>query len=249
MDFVRLNPQADKRTLFLVVRGLNHPFEAFDVNDDFIVNALEGHIRHRAGQILLGGRHDVDILRANNHVDTFMRGKTFVDTGKAPAGKFAEVILVHDTVKDITLPDKIRHKSILRLIVNILRRANLLNEALVHHHNRIAHGESLLLIVRDKNEGDTGCLLNPFELHLHILAQLEIQRAKRLIEQQHLRIIGKSAGNRHTLLLAAGKAVHTPALKAGQTNHFQHFMDSLANLLFALLMNPHPKATFSYTFK
>ena len=47
-------------------------------------------------------------------------------------------------------------------------------------------------------------LLDTLQLVLHILAQAQIQRAERLVEQQHLRPVHQSSGDGHPLLLAAG---------------------------------------------
>ena len=42
------------------------------------------------------------------------------------------------------------------------------------------------------------------ELDLHLLAQLQVERAERLVEQQHLRPVDERAGQRDPLSLAAG---------------------------------------------
>ena len=46
-------------------------------------------------------------------------------------------------------------------------------------------------------------MLQPLQLDLHLLAQLEVERRQRLVEQQHLRPVRQRAGERHALLLAA----------------------------------------------
>jgi hypothetical protein len=45
------------------------------------------------------------------------------------------------------------------------------------------------------------------QLDLHGFAQLEVERAERFVEQQHIRIQHHAAGNRDALLLATGKLV------------------------------------------
>ena len=75
----------------------------------------------------------------------------------------------------------------------------------------------------DVDEGDAGALLNTLELDLHILAQLEVERAERLIEQQYARLADECAGNRDTLLLTARKAGHVACFEAGQTDKREHF--------------------------
>ena len=48
--------------------------------------------------------------------------------------------------------------------------------------------------------------MQPLELELHALAQLEIERTERLVEQEHVRLVDDRAGERHALLLAARRA-------------------------------------------
>ena len=65
--------------------------------------------------------------------------------------------------------------------------------------------------------------LQAFQLQLHLLAQLQVQRAQRLVQQQHAGLVHQTAGDGHTLLLAAGQLVDAAALVAFQTHRFQHF--------------------------
>jgi hypothetical protein len=39
--------------------------------------------------------------------------------------------------------------------------------------------------VRDVDEGEADVLLDPLQLDLHLLAQLQVERAERLVEEQH----------------------------------------------------------------
>jgi hypothetical protein len=59
--------------------------------------------------------------------------------------------------------------------------------------------------VGDVDEGDADLALDALELDLHLLAQLEVQRAERLVEQQHLRAVDDRPGQRDALALAAGE--------------------------------------------
>ena len=73
------------------------------------------------------------------------------------------------------------------MLVDLGRRADLLDPAVVEHGQAVAHGQRLLLVVRHVDEGDADLLLDPLELDLHLLAELEVERAERLVEQQHAR--------------------------------------------------------------
>ncbi len=65
--------------------------------------------------------------------------------------------------------------------------------------------ERLFLVVGDEDEGDADLALDLAELQLHLLAQLLVQGAQGLVEQQHLRPADQGAGQGHALALAAGK--------------------------------------------
>jgi hypothetical protein len=43
------------------------------------------------------------------------------------------------------------------------------------------------------------------QLDLHLLAELEVERAEGFVEQQHLRPVDEGAGERHALALATGE--------------------------------------------
>ena len=47
--------------------------------------------------------------------------------------------------------------------------------------------------------------LDALELDLHLAAQLEVERAERLVEQQHLGVVDQGAGQGDALLLPAGE--------------------------------------------
>ena len=55
---------------------------------------------------------------------------------------------------DIAVADKVSDKSILRFIVNILRRSDLLDIALIHNNDRVGHGQCLFLVMCDINKGN-----------------------------------------------------------------------------------------------
>ena len=85
------------------------------------------------------------------------------------------------------------------------RRADLHDPALVEHGDAVGHRQRLALVVGDEDEGDAERLLQRLQLVLHLLAQLEVERAERLVEQQHLGLVDQRAGQRDALALAAGQ--------------------------------------------
>ena len=65
--------------------------------------------------------------------------------------------------------------------------------------------------MRHEDQGDAEPLLQLLQLELHLLAQLAVERAQRLVAQQHARLDHERAGERHALLLAA-RELAGPAL-------------------------------------
>ena len=85
--------------------------------------------------------------------------------------------------------------------------------------------------MRDEDEGDARGLLNLLQLLLHVLAQLEVERGERLVQQQDFRAADERAGYGDALLLTAGKTGDAAVLKAGERDHAEHLVDALIYLV------------------
>ena len=89
------------------------------------------------------------------------------------------------------------------MLVHLRGRADLLDPALVEDGEAIGHRERLLLIVRDVDERDADLALDRLQLDLHLLAELQVERAQRLVEEQYPRLVHDRARERDALALAA----------------------------------------------
>lgn len=85
--------------------------------------------------------------------------------------------------------------------------------------------------MRDVHEGDADLGLDALELQLHLAAQLEVEGAEGLVEQQHLGGVDQGAGHGHALLLAAGELVRFLAGLLTELYEFQHVLDLLLHAL------------------
>ena len=83
----------------------------------------------------------------------------------------------------------------------------LLDLAGVHDRDPVAHRERLLLVVGHVHERDPDLGLDALELDLELAAELEVERAERLVEEQHVGPVHERPGERDPLLLAAGQLV------------------------------------------
>ncbi|MCY1294112.1 hypothetical protein D9M70_433940 [compost metagenome] len=77
----------------------------------------------------------------------------------------------------------------------------------------------------DEDRGDAELLLDLPDFFAQRHADLGVERRKRLVEQQHLRLDRNGAGKRHALLLAAGELVGEAVrqvLELDQPEHLLH---------------------------
>ena len=85
--------------------------------------------------------------------------------------------------------------------------------------------------MRDIHEGRPELGLDPLQLELHQLAQLHVEGAERLVEEQGRRAVHQGAGECHPLLLPARKlpcAAALQTLELDDTQHLLHTLDVLA---------------------
>ena len=81
-------------------------------------------------------------------------------------------------------PTKAGDKRRLRFVVERLWRAELLETPGVHHRHLVGKHQRLGLVVRDVDEGGAERRLQLLQLDLHVLAQFQVERAQRFVEQQ-----------------------------------------------------------------
>ena len=117
------------------------------------------------------------------------------------------------------------------LLVDLLGRAALPDLAALHHRDAVGHRERLLLVVRDVEERDADLALDALQLHLHLLAQLQVERAERLVEQEHGGPVDERARQRHALLLPARQLARRRLLAAGQLHQLERLAHAGADLV------------------
>ena len=93
----------------------------------------------------------------------------------------------------------------------------------------------------DIDKGDSQFIFQANQFVLHLLPQLQIQRAERFIEEQHSRFIHDGTGNRNSLLLPAGERIHGTFLIALQIHEFQGVLNFVPDVFFRLLPDTESK--------
>ena len=118
-----------------------------------------------------------------------------------------EVVRPHQRGRpaSVTGPRKLITKSFAGCVVELVGRADLLDLAVGHHHDAVGDVHRLLLVVGDEHGGHVDLVVQPAQPGAQLLAHLGVERAERLVEQQHLRLDRERPGQRHALALAAGE--------------------------------------------
>ncbi len=130
----------------------------------------------------------------------------------------------------VDLAEEVRNEWRLRPLVNVRWRPDLLDRALVHHDDAIRHRQRFFLVVRDHDRRDAEALLQIAHFAAQPLADLGIERGKRLIEQQQVRGSGERAGEGDALLLAAGELARKLAALVRKADQRQQFIDARLDL-------------------
>ena len=109
----------------------------------------------------------------------------------------------HACAEPVDRADEAHHELVGRLLVQLARRPDLLDPAVVHDHDPVGDVHRLFLVVGHEHGRDVGLVVQPAQPRAQLLAHPRVERTERLVEQQHLRLDGERAGERHALALAA----------------------------------------------
>ena len=90
--------------------------------------------------------------------------------------------------------------------------------------------------------------LDLLELDLHLLTQLQVERAERLVEQQHRRAVDDRAGQGDALALPARELARLAVAVAGQPHHLERLVGALRRVpACGTFFTRRPYSTFSRT--
>lgn len=89
---------------------------------DTLENQMGNHTLDRA--VFRGNQ--LHILRTDNSVNRLIGTEARIHAGKFCPQNLHQLILHHNGVKNIAVPDEVRNKSVFRLIVDVLGRTDLL---------------------------------------------------------------------------------------------------------------------------
>ena len=90
-----------------------------------------------------------------------------------------------------------------RTIVDLLRRRDLVDHAMIHHRDAIGHRHRLDLVVRDVDGRRVDAIVQRAQLDAHEVPELGVERAERLVHHEGLCLAHDRAAERDTLAVAA----------------------------------------------
>ena len=125
----------------------------------------------------------------------------------------------------VVLADEAGDEAVLGTFVQVRRRGKLLDAPVIEHRNAVAHRQRLALIMGDIDHGDAQRFVQVLDLELHVLAQLLVQRAQRLVHQHQRRVEHQRARQGDALLLAARQLCGTAADEGPHLHHVQRAGD------------------------
>ena len=218
----RLNQQTDFRTCFESMIILYQKLIIAHSNCHFVMHSLkDARLNDTAKLCSIGNRKYIQVFRTYHHIDRSIFSKSLIHTLKLLTAETNQTVTHHRTVQDITFTNKIGNKRIDRLIIDICRCTYLLDFSFAHYHDGITQCQCFFLIVSNINKGNAQTAVHFLQLHLHVLTHFQVECSKRLIKQQHFRLVYNGTGNSHTLLLSARQRVYVTVLIVGHTHHFQ----------------------------
>ena len=141
------------------------------------------------------------------------------------------------SAQDVGGTDEARHVAVLRMVVDLGGGADLLEDAVLHDRDAVGHAQGLLLVVGDVDEGDAEPFLQPLQFDLHLAPELQVERAERLVQEEHFRLVDDGAGDGDALALPAGHLGRHAVFVSGELDEFQGLSDRLADLRFLLSLD------------
>ena len=197
------------QVLHLVLVAIeNFPLVAASVHEPQKRRALEARVAHaidaRAVDVLARA---VDLLEIESaHTQTLdvpghLAGSLHGDTPT----RQAHVMGVHVfRPRRVFAPRKLNTRLALRVVHQVVTRADLHDVAILHHSDAVAEAKRLVDVVAHVQDGAVECVEQADEVLLEHALQVRVKRGERLVEHEDPRTRRKHARQSDTLLLTAG---------------------------------------------
>ena len=118
----------------------------------------------------------------------------------------------------------------------------------MHHDDLVGELQRLLLVVGDEQARHAELAVQLVEPAAQVLAHARVERAERLVEQQHLRPRRERACQRDALALPAGELVRVALAEVRELHELEQLVDPRPlRLPWTPCARRRPNATFSAT--
>ena len=112
-----------------------------------------------------------------------------------------------------------------RIVVDVLRRPELFDHAVVHHRHPMGKRHRLDLVMGDIDRRHLELMLQALQLGAHLHAQLRVEIGQRLVKQEDPWCSYDRPGQRHPLALTAGKLPRQPVQQRLQLHPASDLLD------------------------
>ena len=165
-----------------------------------------------------------------------------LDAAAVGLGEDLDVVGAQEGVAEaVDGADERHHELVARALVELVRRAGLLDPAFVHHDDLLGDLHRLLLIVGDEDRRHVDFLVQPAQPLAQLAPDLRVERAERLVQQQHPRLHRQRPGQRHPLELAAGELRGVALGEAVEPDESQQLLHARADLRLRALAHGQPE--------
>ena len=113
------------------------------------------------------------------------------------------------------------HEDVPRLVVDGLRRADLLDPAAIHHRHQVGQDQRLVVIVGHVHRGDAELAQQDLQVDAILLPQRLVEIGERLVDQEEGGVAGDAAAEGDALLLAARQRRRLAIQQVGELHPHQ----------------------------
>ena len=150
--------------------------------------------------------------------------ETEVDRLAAAAGDFAR----HEV--HARAADEAGNEQVRRVVVELERRADLLDHAGAQHDDAVGKRHRLDLVVGDEDHGRTQAAVQLVDLDAHLHAQFGVEVRQRFVEQEDLGLAHDGAADGDALALAAGELPRLAVEQLADLENLCRLGDALGDL-------------------
>src|SRR5699024_9711051 len=185
----------------------------------------------------------VDVLGTDAHLDLLADISVQLAVGGLLLGQGDQVaaqvncvlvaLLGQAAVQEVHLgaADEAGDEHVAGVIVQVLRGIDLLDDAVLHDDDAVAHGHGLGLVMGNVDEGGGQLLVQLDDLGAHAGTQLGVQVGQRLVQQEDGRVTDHGAAQSDTLALAARQSLGLAVQQVLDLQDLGGLMDALVDLV------------------